>query len=444
MSNVNKVVWSEGLFLRTQHFQQQDRHTEHLVRGAINASAHQNFGFRSLKLDQAALEAGRISIESASGILPDGTPFEIPDAMDPPEPIAIDREMPSGLVSLGLPLLTEGGATIDPAHADPSGARYHGQITKVRDEVRSGAAAEDIEIARPMAKLLAPGQEIGGFSTLPIARIDGLKADGAVALVDGYLPPGLVTSTTPAYAKLLQEVLTGLDRIAEAHGQIIISGSGRSIDNLMILELANTARPRIAHLLQQDLFHPSELFMELSGLAGRMATYGSGSRRMTELTPYDHIDPQPAYDDLTNTLRSLILTLRHVEQKTHVMAVAKHSDNVWKVRIDNQDLLKNSRIVLRIGSEMSDEALRKIFVDQVTVGSADGFEALWKVRLAGISLKPLHSQPREIPYDGDCLCLELDQGSEHWATLKDAPGFVLGVSGKLVGPTQVDCYAVKR
>ena len=69
---------------------------------------------------------------------------------------------------------------------------------------------------------------------------------------------------------------------------------------------------------------------------------------------------------------------------------------------------------------------------------------LWKSRLPGIPLKPLHSQPREIPYDGDRLCLELDQRSEHWASLLDAPGFVIGVSGVLPNEPQVDCFSVNR
>ena len=35
MSGTNRVLWSEGLFLRTQHFQQQDRHAEALMRAAL-------------------------------------------------------------------------------------------------------------------------------------------------------------------------------------------------------------------------------------------------------------------------------------------------------------------------------------------------------------------------------------------------------------------------
>ena len=33
MSWTNRVIWQEGMFLRAQHFQQQDRWLEALVRG---------------------------------------------------------------------------------------------------------------------------------------------------------------------------------------------------------------------------------------------------------------------------------------------------------------------------------------------------------------------------------------------------------------------------
>ncbi len=92
------------------------------------------------------------------------------------------------------------------------------------------------------------------------------------------------------------------------------------------------------------------------------------------------------------------------------------------MRIDNPEIVDSSRIVLRVGARhVRGSLLRKIFVDQATVGAADDFDTLWKSRLPGIPLKPLHSQPREIPYDGDRLCLELDRTSEHWAALADAP-----------------------
>ncbi len=444
MTDANKVLWLEGLFLRTQHFQQQDRYTEGLMRGALQAGRLQTFGFRSLTLDATQLEAGRVAVSSARGIFPDGTPFAIPETMDAPTPLAITRDMGAGTVQLALPLEPPGEASFDPAHREPTGARYRGRIEWIRDAVHGGADPEEIEIARPQALLLSPAQATGGYTTMPVTSVNGLLADGSVAVAENFLPPALTTGAVPFYGKLLQEVITGLDRIAEAHGKMVLGGAGRSVENLLVLDLANTARPRLAHMLPQEVFHPAELFLELSGLAGRMATYGSGSRRLTELPTYEHMAPGPAFAALADTLRSLILSLRYVEPKSRALPVVKHATNVWKVRIDNPELLTTSRIVVRVGCDVSEETLRKIFVNQVTVGAADEFEALWKSRLPGIRLKPLHSQPREIPYDGDRLCLELDQRSEHWESLLRSPGFVIGVSGVLPSEPQVDCYSVSR
>lgn len=444
MAGKNKVVWSEGLFLRTQHFQQQDRYVEALTRGAMQAAPLQNFGFRSLELDASALEAGRVAIASAEGIFPDGTPFSIPSEVDAPDAAPVTAKTEAGLVSIAIPMDAAGAASIDPAHAAPGGARYRGSIVNVPDAVRGGADPEDVEVARLAATLLLPGEDHAGRAVLPVARIDGLRADGSVALDDGFLPPALVTAAAPWYANLSKEIVTGLDRISEAHGEIVRGGAGRSVENLLILELANSARPRIAHMLSTDLFHPAEYFRELAGLAGRMATYGSNDRGLSEFPAYDHNDPQPAFAALADTLRSMVLSLRHVEPKSRALPVAKHAQNVWKVRIDNPDILRTSRIVLRVGSEMSEDSLRRIFAGQATVGAADEFEKLWKSRLPGIALKPLHSQPREIPYDGERLCLELDQKSDHWTQLLDAPGFVIGVSGKLDREPDIDCYAVSR
>ena len=443
MTDTNRVVWSEGLYLRTQHFQQQDRHTGALMRAGLLAAPHQPYGFSRLELDRAGLDAGQVAIRAAEGLFPDGTPFSIPETAAPPPPVTVTAGA-TGIAHLALAVEQPGVATMDPSYADPSGARYRGEIVQVRDTVRHGADPADVEVARLALRLLAPGEATAGFVTLPVAQVEGLRADGSVAIPDGDLPPALRIAALPWYAGFLKEVVTGLDRIADAHGTLVLGGAGRSIENLLILELANTARPRFAHLLAQNLIHPCALYEDLVALAGRMATYGSSSRRLSDLPVYDHRAASAAFGPLADTLRSLMLSLRHVEPKSRALPVARHSQNVWKVRIDNPEILKTSRIVLRVGSTLSEESLRNLFVNQATVGAADAFESLWKSRLPGIALKPLHSQPREIPYDGERLCLELNQKSEHWAQLLTAPGFIIGISGELESEPQIDCYAVSR
>lgn len=444
MEGRGRVVWSEGLFLRTQHFQSQDRFAESLVRGGLRASHLQAWGFWDLRLDEAALQAGRIGLAAATGLFPDGTPFALLADADPPESLAVRREGAAGLARLGIPAEAPGLPTVAPAHVPDAGTRWRGALVSLRDAVQGGAEPAEVELARLALRLFLPGEDTAGYVTLPVARVEGLAADGSVRLAPGFLAPALRTAAVPWYAALATEVATGLDRIAEAHGRMVLGGAGRSAENLLILQLANAARPRVAHMAAQDLYHPSDLFMELSGLAGQMATFGSSSRRLSELPPYVHEDPEPAFAALADTLRSLILSLRHVEPKARALPVAIHSDNIWKVRIDNPDLVRSGRIVLRIASDLSESTLRRIFVDQVTVGAVDEFEKLWRSRLPGIPLRPLHSQPREIPYDGDRLCLELDRKSEHWRQILESPGFVIGVSGKLDRQPEIDCYAVSQ
>jgi len=103
-----------------------------------DAAPMQAGGFRSLTLDKPALDAGRIAIAQASGIFPDGTPFAVPDTMSAPAPVPIKPDM-AGLVTLAIPIERPGAATIDPAHGDPAGSRYHGVIQTVRAAIRGGA-----------------------------------------------------------------------------------------------------------------------------------------------------------------------------------------------------------------------------------------------------------------------------------------------------------------
>ncbi len=444
MSDASKVVWSEGLFLRTQHFQQQDRYVEWMIRHGLNAAPLQNFGFFELELDQTALNAGTIGLSRADGIFADGTLFSIPGTGQPVEEVRVTSDLGAGPVLLAIPAERAGTTQIDPGHAASTGMRYKGELVTVRDVIRGGADPTDIEVARLVPRLLLPGEATEGYTTLPIARVEGLNADGAVTLTEGFMPPALRLRAVPAYAEFLKELVVGLDRIADAHSAMVLDGTGASMEDLLILELANSARPRAAHFLAQNNQHPSELFAMLAELAGRMATYGASARRLAELEPYDHINPQPAFDALWDTIRSMMLTLRHVEPSSRVLQVKRHSDNVWTVRLDNPALVAKSRIVLRIGGDMSEAMMRRHFVEQATVGAAEDFDDLWTSKLPGIALKPLHSQPREIPYDGDRLCLELDRSSDHWAALQDSRGFVIGVAGSFEREPDIDCYIVSK
>ena len=105
MSAHNKVVWSEGLFLQPQHFQQQDRYLRALRRGALPGARFPTAGASpSSRSSATCCGIGKFGLRRAAGVFPDGTPFRMPDDDPLPEPIDIGAQTRDQIVYLAVPL----------------------------------------------------------------------------------------------------------------------------------------------------------------------------------------------------------------------------------------------------------------------------------------------------------------------------------------------------
>ena len=85
MSRMDKVVWSEGMFLTPQLFQQADRYHESLLHFALGAGQPFPWGLMALDIDAERLVNGDFSLVRASGLMPDGLAVRIPDHDPVPE-----------------------------------------------------------------------------------------------------------------------------------------------------------------------------------------------------------------------------------------------------------------------------------------------------------------------------------------------------------------------
>ena len=136
MSRHDPVMWSEGLLLSPQHLQQWDRYVKHYVTERSRATQGFDWGLTSLELDEEALRNGRIALKVASGVLPDGTPFSMPD--DHPLPPAralendFDAKTDSIIVHLGVPVARPGRPGLGKANGAggpaPRTRRYAGRL----------------------------------------------------------------------------------------------------------------------------------------------------------------------------------------------------------------------------------------------------------------------------------------------------------------------------
>ncbi len=109
MPTKNRVIWREGLFIKPQHFQQQQRHNDYQLQRRITALTNYTYGFHSLQIDQELLKLGRIGLTNASGSMADGTVFDIPYQDCSPKPLDVlnCNDAASRDIYLALPMLND-------------------------------------------------------------------------------------------------------------------------------------------------------------------------------------------------------------------------------------------------------------------------------------------------------------------------------------------------
>src|ERR1043166_1146927 len=113
MSAHNRVIWSEGLFLQPQHFQQQERYLERYVEGRCQSLIANSWGFSEIEFERDFLSIGKAALRRAAGVFPDGTPFRMPDDDPLPTPIDIPADARDQILMLALPLRSAGAPDVD-------------------------------------------------------------------------------------------------------------------------------------------------------------------------------------------------------------------------------------------------------------------------------------------------------------------------------------------
>ncbi len=62
MADSNRILWSEGMFLRPQHFQQQDRYHESVLQQIQKSLKPHWWGFLDVDLDANLYKQGKLAL----------------------------------------------------------------------------------------------------------------------------------------------------------------------------------------------------------------------------------------------------------------------------------------------------------------------------------------------------------------------------------------------
>lgn len=434
MSWNNRVVWSEGMFIGTQHFQQHDRYLENLIDARSRPLSAGAWGFSELLIDQGLLAQGKLAIISARGLLPDGTPFNIPQDDLAPSPLSIDDNLRDGLIYLALPLRRAGARDTVDEGEEPGAARYVSQVREVRDDNAPFENRAPVAVGSRALRLLTAQDGLGDYAAIGMVRIKEKRADRALVLDDTYIPPVLDIAASALLSAFRNELLGLLHQRGEAlAGRVVASGAGGAseIADFMLLQLVNRAQPLIQHLTHLSPLHPERLFSELVSLAGEFATFSVAERRPAEYPPYQHDDLALSFAPVIHALREALSML--IDSKATPIPIVEKAYGIHVAMLADRSLIESASFILVVRADVPGETLRGRFAQQSKIGSVEHIRDLVNLQLPGIGLLPLPVAPRQIPYHAGSTYYELDRGSEHWQQLMKSGGFAFHVAGDFPG-----------
>src|SRR5260370_18303225 len=165
MKRLQPVIWMKGTFLNSQYLQSQDKYIEDSLQFQLESVNYSPWGVRTLGIDQEALAAGNFKLSHASGILPDGLLFDIPDAdLAPPARPLVDYFMPnqeSVDVHLAIPTYQERGINVSMPQAygstERADTRYLAAVVTLRDQ-NNGTNEKPVQVARKNFRFLLDGE----------------------------------------------------------------------------------------------------------------------------------------------------------------------------------------------------------------------------------------------------------------------------------------------
>ena len=448
MTKNNRVIWSEGLFLQPQHFQQQERHFEHEVHIRtfhFNSYCH---GFHELKLDQDLLLSGKVSILKASGYFPDGSYFSIPDQDPAPPCMDLSNEGTDNKIFLALArphwqAQHVGWVAENAEDPVPKELRYRGQRDDIPSIYDQGLEAQSIELGQLNTFIGTSQQTRDGVVCLQICELIASK-QGLAQIDENFIEPCLCSIRNNNIRRMLETVLGLLQsKIDQLQQRRVRKGSHNSseIGDFLLLKSCIKHRLLMLHSLALPMLHPETAYMRLLGCLGSVTLYGND-------TAADFI-PNYQHDNLRATFAPLLaaicnaLTGLHDQHAIQIPLTQKQS-GVHLAHIADRNLLTDAHFYLTVHALAPEELIHRQFPSTVKIAPIEKLRDLVNLNLPGVRLKPAQYNPPALPFYADYLYFQLETRTEVlWKMLERTGQLAIHYAGDLP-ELRMELWAVRR
>ncbi len=439
----NKPVWSEGMFLRPQHFQQMERFAgAQLDARVAPIRAHGN-GLAELRIDDGLLKTGKIAIVRASGVFDDGTPFRVPDETAAPLPLEVGRDLRDTNVYLCVPMARAGTADVALDATARAETRFLAAEFEAADAVYGSPSRIPLNVGRLQLSLRHAAEGLEGYTNIPLARIVERRADDSVVLDEGFIPSVMACAASPALSGFLSELEGLLHQRGEAiAGRLGTPGAKGVADvtDFLFLMAVNRAEATVKQLAALPIVHPVDLYTWLCELAAELATMTAAGNRPNFTPLYSHRDLRVCFDAVMAELRR---SLNEVfEQKAVAIPLELRAYGIRVGQISDRSLFADATFVLAAKSGANTETLRANLPRIAKLGSVEHIRDLVTRQLPGVDIYPMAAEPRQIPFRAQTVYFSINSRHEQWQAVRTSGAVALHIAGDIPN-LELEMWAIR-
>lgn len=453
------VHWSEGMFLRPQHFQAADRYWTEQLQASEEADHAYNYGLSRFELSLEALANAQFQINVCHARLRDGTLVILDQGQEPDrvnvrdalnqaqknEALKVDLQESFNVGStvrlyLGVPKLKLGSANV--STDDSSNKQRYIQTSRQFQDESTGGNDQDVRLKTLNVRLLLGTQDLSGYEVLPIAQIQRSGArDGTPKLDPNYIPPLLGADAWPPLARdILRTIYDFIGRRIETlsqdlayRGESLATHEQGDLDRVLLLSQLNEAYATLGVLAFAARVHPLVCYTELCRIVGGLSLFDP-TRRCAQVPKYDHDDLATIFYWAKERIEFLALRgpVDEFEQRPFF-----GSGLGMQATFDDKWLVSDWKWYVGVQHEnISDAECAQLIAEKGVLdwklGSKPRVEMLFNYGLPGLILNPVETTPRALPRSGSWRYYELSREGPEWKEVFSTKTLAMRFNHKLI------------
>jgi type VI secretion system protein ImpJ len=421
-----RVVWSEGMMLQPQHFQQQSRFHESQLQNSVALCRPHFWGVSSFEIDRSHLKNGKLCLSAAQGILRDGSYFNFPNVDNTPPAIDIDESHLNSTVYLSVTIRRHGNT--ETFRDNLTQSRYGLVEHDARDVSGTSSMQQSLEVAGLSFSLRTDKDDNNEFNCIAIAVIEDVSLSGNITLKENFISPCLNIKSNSYVSGFLSELVKLTQhRISALAARVSVAGKATTteVTDFLMLQSLNRHYPSLVNLDNQELLYPFDLYEKFIGLIGDMSTFVKHDKLVPDLPIYQQNNLTEIFSVLIDELRQVFSVV--LEQNSLNIPLIEKKYGIRVGTISDSSLFSSASFILAVTADISTEEIRQYFPPQVKIGAVEQIKELVNLQLPGIQLNNLAVAPREIPYQRNYVYFELIQNGEYWNSLVGSGGIAFHI-----------------